>query len=94
MVKEEKRLLRKARLARLARRAGAVLVVSSPMLAPALAADDEMVTAITSGLGALKVLATAIAVAVAATGIGVLLAQYGPLIGINMTRKVASAATK
>jgi len=54
MVKEEKRLLRKAKLALLARRTGAVLLVASPMLAPALAADDEMVTSITSGLKVLE----------------------------------------
>lgn len=94
MNKLEKRLQRKAKLARLARRSGAVALCTLPMLAPALAEDTAMVTAITDAFKDLGVTAAAIAAGVGVIGIGIVVAQYGPLLGINITRKVSGAATK
>lgn len=94
MIKEEKRLLRKAKLARLARRTVVFTgIVALPVLAPALA-NDEIVGAINTEFGNLLGLASKIAAATALVGIGIVVAQYGPLIGINLTRKIAGAATK
>lgn len=93
MIKEEKRLQRKAKLARIARCSATVAVVALPVLAPAMA-NDEMITAIDTEFGKLLSTAAKIAAATAVVGIGIVVAQYGPLIGINLTRKIAGAATK